>query len=86
MVLNHLQIIRRRRELGEDEIQQLNELRKTSDDLAVKCGANILLGRMESAQDCFDEMEDKEKGRFIEYPICHFGKLKYNKTEETING
>lgn len=86
MALNHLQIIRRRRELGEDEILQLNELRKTSDDLSVKCGANILLGRMESAQDCFDEMEDKEKARFIEYPICHFGKLKYNKPEETTNG
>jgi len=86
MVLNRLQIIRRRRELGEDEIQQLNELRKNSDDLSVKCGANILLGRMESAQDCFDEMEYKEKGCFIEYPICHFGKLKYNKMEETTNG
>lgn len=86
MVLNRLQIIRRRRELGVDEILQLNELRKNSDDLSVKCGANILLGRMESAQDCFDEMEYKEKGRFIEYPICHFGKLKYNKMEETTNG
>lgn len=86
MALNRLQIIRRRRELSEEEIRQLNELRNNSDDLSVKCGANILLGRMESAQDCFDEMEYKEKGRFIEYPICHFGKLKYNKMEETTNG
>ena len=86
MALNHLQIIRRRRDLEETEISQLNELRKTSTDPSVKCGANILLGRMESAQDCFDEMGEKEKERFIDYPICHFGKLNYNKTEETTNG
>ena len=64
------------------EISQLKDLRKKSEDLSVKCGANILLGRMESAQDCFDEMEEKERMRFIEYPICHFGKLKYDITED----
>ena len=82
MVLNHLQIIRRRRDFDEEEISQLKDLRKKSDDLSIKCGANILLGKMESAQDCFDEMDHKERKSFIEYPICHFGRLEYNETEE----
>ena len=82
MALNRLQIIRRKRDFDDMEISQLKDLRKNSDNLSVKCGANILLGRMESAQDCFDEMEEKERMRFIEYPICHFGKLKYDITED----
>lgn len=86
MKLNKLQIIRRRRAFTEEETTLLKELRKVSEDRSVKCGASILLGKMESAQDCFDEMDEKEKERFIEYPICHFGKLDYRKTEELTNG
>ena len=43
---------------------------------------NMLLGKQESAQDCYDEMDEKEKDRFISFPICHFGNLIYVKNEE----
>lgn len=86
MILNRLQIIKRKREFEAGEIDILNGLRKNSTMLPVKCGANILLGRMESAQDCFDEMTPIEQKAFIEYPICHFGKPDYQDTEVKING
>lgn len=86
MILNQLQIIKRKREFEAGEIDILNDLRKNSPMLPIKCGANILLGRMESAQDCFDEMTTIEKKSFIEYPICHFGKPDYQDTEVNING
>lgn len=86
MTLNRLQIIKRKRELEDDEAQLLHGLRKGDHDLPVRCGANILLGRMESAQDCFDEMDEKGKEAFLEYPICHFGKPNYIKTEDSENG
>ena len=75
--LNRLQIIKRKRELDKEEVSELQDLRKTASDLSVKCGANILLGKMEAAQECFDEMDENVKAVFIEYPICHFGKPDY---------
>ena len=76
LTLNRLQIIRRKREFLPEEISTLQSMRKSNPDLAVKCGANLLLGRTESAQDCFDEMDNEQKSIFMEYPICHFGLLK----------
>lgn len=77
MTLNRLQVIRRKREFGSNEVQILQELGKENHDFPVRCGANILLGEMESAQECFDKMDDKDKDEFIESPICHFGKPNY---------
>lgn len=82
LILNRLQIIKRKREFEESEIQQLQKMRKDSTNLSIKCAANLLLGRNESAQDCFDEMNMKEKERFIKFPICHFGKLTYASDKE----
>ena len=76
--LNRLQIAKRRRNLFPDEIELLRELRKTNHELPVRCGANLLLEKTESAQDCLDEMADETKKQFIEYPICHFGTLEIN--------
>lgn len=86
MTLNWLQIIKRKRDFKDDEVQLLQDLRKGGHDWPVRCGANILLGKMESAQDCFDEMGEKEKKDFLKYPICFFGKPHYIKTEESNNG
>ena len=82
MLLNRLQIIKRKRDFEQAEISQLQELRKEPKELSVRCAANLLLGKQESAQDCYDEMDEKEKDRFISFPICHFGNLIYVKNEE----
>ena len=82
MLLNRLQIIKRKRDFEQTEISQLQELRKESKELSVRCAANLLLGKQEVAQDCFDEMNEQEKDRFISFPICHFGNLVYERNEE----
>ena len=86
MLLNRLQIIKRKRDFKQAEISQLQELRKESKELSVRCAANLLLGKQETAQDCFDEMDEDEKDRFISFPICHFGDLIYVKNEEDKHG
>lgn len=80
--LNQLQIHKRRRDLQAEEISVLQDLRTEGHDLAVRCGANLLLGKNESAQDCFDEMPKEAQKQFIEYPICNFGDLHYEESEE----
>lgn len=75
MTLNRLQIIRRKREFLSDEISCLQTLRKSNQDAGIRCAANLLLGKNDVAQDCFDELDDEIKKIFIEYPICHFGNL-----------
>ena len=83
MRLNKLQIIKRRREFVRDEIVELQELRKPEHNICVRCGANLLLGKLEAAQDCFDEIyNDEIKKQFISYPICNFGKLEYLQLED----
>ena len=82
MLLNRLQIIRRKRAFDKNEISKLQELRKESNDLSVRCASNLLLGKQETAQDYFDEMDEQEKKRFINFPICHFGNLIYERNEE----
>ena len=77
-MLNHLQIIKRRRCLDEEETSQLYELMKTNEKLSVKCGACSLLEKMELAQHYFDKMGEKEKEDFMNYPICNLGKLNYS--------
>lgn len=80
--LNQLQINKRKRDLTSEELSLLNELRKSGHEIEVRCGANLLLGKNESAQDCFDEMPEDTKRQFIEYPICNFGKIQYERPEE----
>ena len=86
LVLNRLQIVKRKREFSVDELTSLQDLRKSDRSLPVRCAANLLLGKNASAQDCFDEMDNQVKDRFIELPICNFGKLTYEKAEERRNG
>ena len=79
MTLNHLQIEKRKRTLNEEEILYLQKLRNPDHDLMTRCAANLLLGKNESAQDCFDEMDEELQELFIAYPICSFGNLELKK-------
>lgn len=77
MILNKLQIVRRSRELSDSEMGILSELSNSNKELAVKCGANLLLGKNEEAQRCFDKMDQQDQDAFIQYPICNLGHLSY---------
>lgn len=82
--LNQLQIIKRKRELIIPEIVELGKLVDAINPEDIRCGAYLLLGDVNEAQKCFEEMPPDSQDEFITYPICHFGKLK--KAEDKSNG
>ena len=79
MLLNRMQIVKRKRELNIDEIIMLAELIKKDKHASIRCGAYLLLGNNSKAQSCFNELESWMQKEFLTYPICIFGQLE--KTE-----
>lgn len=75
ILLNRMQILKRRRNLTFDELVSLAELKKDDKPLEIRCGAYLLLDDNVNAQNCFDIMDEEMKKMFIDYPICIFGKL-----------
>ena len=82
LLLNKLQITKRRRTLSMSEIIELAKLTENSYPPATRCGAYLLMDADEEAQKCFDELPLIAQEEFLKYPICHFGKptMKENKT------
>ena len=82
LLLNKLQITKRRRTLSMSEIIELAKLTENSYPPATRCGAYLLMDADEEAQKCFDELPLIAQEEFLKYPICHFGKptMKEDKT------
>lgn len=74
VLLNKMQIIKRRRHLKPSEIVELAKLTSPTCPPNIRCGAYLLLEDMDSAQKCFDELDKDTQKSFLTYPICHFGK------------
>lgn len=75
LLLNKLQITKRRRTLFVSEIVDLAKLTESKYPPATRCGAYLLMDAGKEAQKCFDEFPPIEQEEFLKYPICHFGKL-----------
>ena len=84
LLLNKLQITKRRRTLSMSEIIELAKLTENSYPPATRCGAYLLMDADEEAQKCFDELPLIAQEEFLKYPICHFGKLTMK--EDKTNG
>ena len=82
LLLNKLQIIKRRRTLSMSEIIELARLTESKYSPATRCGAYLLMDADKEAQECFDELPPIAQEEFLKYPICHFGKLT-TKEDET---
>lgn len=75
LLLNKLQITKRRRILAASEIVALAKLTDSKYRPATRCGAYLLMDADKEAEACFDELAPMAQKEFLEYPICHFGKL-----------
>ena len=75
LLLNKLQITKRRRTLSVSEIVDLAKLTESNYPPAIRCGAYLLMDADKEAQKCFDEFPPIAQEEFLKYPICHFGKL-----------
>lgn len=84
LLLNKLQITKRRRTLSMSEIIELAKLTENSYPPTTRCGAYLLMDADEEAQKCFDELPLIAQEEFLKYPICHFGKLTMK--EDKTNG
>ena len=84
LLLNKIQITKRRRTLSKSEIVDLAKLTESKYPPATRCGAYLLMDADKEAQECFDELSPIAQEEFIKYPICHFGKLTMK--EDILNG
>lgn len=75
LLLNKLQITKRRRSLSVSESVELAKLTDSRYPPATRCGAYLLLDADKEAQSCFDELPLIAQKEFLNYPICYFGKL-----------
>lgn len=67
--INKLQLLRRKRPLSEEEMQELESIEKNSEDKKTICAVNILLENKRMAQKVLEEMDDEDRGVFVTYPI-----------------
>ena len=78
MLINRLQIVRRERELTFAEKQELSKVATSSEDIAYKIGAFILLNEQDEAERLLNEMPQEEKDEFMSFPIFKY----YTKSKE----
>ena len=67
--INRFQLLKRKRDLSEDELQELEDLEKTNNDKKVLCAINILLENKRKAKKLLDEMGQEDRELFLTYPI-----------------
>lgn len=67
--INRLQLIKRKRSLSEDELQELEIIENNTDVKEVICAVNILLDNKRKAQKELDGMPDEDREAFMTYPI-----------------
>ena len=75
LILNKLQVVRRKRPLNIAETLELGKLIGKEYSPEIRCGAYLLLGETDEAQKCFDKLDANSKDRFLKFPICIFGNL-----------
>lgn len=68
-IINKLQLLKRKRELSEEELQELEKIEEQTKDKQVICAANILLDNKRKAHKKIEELSKEEKEVFMNYPI-----------------
>lgn len=67
--INKFQLLKRKRNLIEDELQELEHMEEKTDDNKVICAANILLDNKRKARNELDKMSNEDREIFMTYPI-----------------
>lgn len=67
--LNQLQLAKRKRELTEEELRELEEIEYRSENHLILCAVNVLLDNKRKAENIFRQMEPEEQEVFQSYPI-----------------
>lgn len=74
--LNHLQIVKRERQLSMEELGYLNDIISSGDILPnIKVGACLLAEDKDKFQSLYDQCTDQERQEIESFPIWHFRRL-----------
>lgn len=72
-LLNKIQIVKRQRGLGDDEVAELERmLNEEGIEDSLRVGVNLLLDRQNEAEAIFGTLPEEEKKRLREFPIWRF--------------
>jgi hypothetical protein len=67
--INKMQILKRKRDLSEDELQELEYMEEQTNDSQVLCAVNILMDNKRKAKKELDRMLEEDKKAFLTFPI-----------------
>lgn len=68
-IINQLQLLKRKRELSEEEISKLERLEEVSEDDMVVCAVNVLLENKHKAKKLIDQLSEERQEMFKGFPI-----------------
>ena len=67
--INRFQLLKRKRDLSENELQELEDLEKTNNDKKVLCAINILLENKRKAKSYWMKWDEEDReDYFLTYP------------------
>lgn len=72
--LNHAQVLKRKRELKDEEKKRLGDIAIESDDMYSRAAAYALLDNTEMATNCLNRCSEEDRKQITEYPIARFFK------------
>ena len=68
-IINKLQLLKRKRELSEDEISVLEKLEESTNDSMVRSAVNILLENKHNAKKLVNQLSEEDQATFKQFPI-----------------
>ena len=68
-IINKLQLLKRKRELSEDEISVLEKLEENTNDSMVRSAVNILLENKHNAKKLVNQLSAEDQATFKQFPI-----------------
>lgn len=69
ILINKMQLIKRKGDLTKDNIAKLEEIEEKSQNQMTKCAVNILLENKRVAGKLIEAMQEEERNEFMRYPI-----------------
>jgi hypothetical protein len=74
-VINKMQILKRQRELSNDELHHLEQILKIDEiEVPIKVAVNLLLGNQKEVDELFATLSDEDKNTMQAFPIWKFYK------------
>ena len=68
-IINKMQLIKRKKELSQEQIEKLEEMEENANDLMVKCAINILLENKRMAKKLIEKLTIEEQEKLMSFPI-----------------